>query len=128
MKHVATDIYESGEDYLERILMLQIRNGSVRSIDIANDMGFSKPSVSIAMKKLREQGYIHIKENGEISLTKEGNTIAQKTYERHLFLTSLLEKIGVNPQQAVIDACKIEHDLSDETFNALKKYAGDKKL
>lgn len=115
------NIYESAEDYLERILIIKERKNEVRSIDIAHDMGFSKPSVSIAMKKLKEAGLIAIDDKGFISLTKEGHVIADKVYERHCVLKSLLIKIGVSPEQAEKDACKVEHDLSEETFEAIKK-------
>ena len=115
------NIYESAEDYLERILILQEKNEGVRSIDIAHSMGFSKPSVSVAMKKLKEAGLIIIDDNGFISLTKEGHVIADKVYERHCVLKRLLSKIGVSPAQAEVDACKVEHDLSEETFEAIKK-------
>ena len=114
-------LFESGEDYLERILVLKERNGSVRSIDIAIDMGFSKPSVSVAMKKLRENGFITIDDNGLISLTKKGNDIATRIYERHLVLTQLFISLGVDEEIAKKDACKIEHDLSEETFKAIKE-------
>ena len=114
-------LFESGEDYLERILVLKERNGSVRSIDIAIDMGFSKPSVSVAMKKLRENGFITIDDNGSISLTKKGNDIATRIYERHLVLTQLFISLGVDEEIAKKDACKIEHDLSEETFKAIKE-------
>lgn len=114
-------LYESSEDYLERILILQERNGSVRSIDIVDDLNFSKPSVSIAMKKLRENGYINIDKKGYITLTIEGLKVAQKTYERHVFLTDLFISLGVDKEVAENDACHIEHSLSDETFDALKK-------
>ena len=114
-------LFESGEDYLERILILKERNGQVRSIDIAIDMGFSKPSVSIAMKKLRENGYITIDENGLISLTDDGYEIASCIYERHQVLTELFISLGVSEDIAKKDACKIEHDISEETFEAIKK-------
>lgn len=115
------NIYESAEDYLERILILQEEKGEVRSIDIAHDMGFSKPSISVAMKKLKEAGLIIIDENGFISLTKEGHVIADKVYERHTVLKKILIDIGVDPKQAEKDACKIEHVISEETFSAIKK-------
>ena len=115
------NIYESAEDYLERILILQERNEKVRSIDIAHDMGFSKPSISVAMKKLKEAGLIIIDEHGYISLTKEGHVIADKVYERHCVLKKALISIGVDPEQAEKDACKVEHVISEETFNAIKK-------
>lgn len=112
--------YESLEDYLERILMLQERNGFVRSIDIANDMGFSKPSVSIAMKKLKEKNLIEIDKNGHIFLTESGAEIANRTYAKHKIIYSLLIKVGVSEETARQDACKIEHSLSDETVEKLK--------
>ena len=116
------NIYESAEDYLERILILQERNKEVRSIDIAHDMGFSKPSISIAMKKLKEAGLIKIDENGFITLTKEGHVIADKVYERHCVLKQTLINIGVSPEQAEKDACKVEHVISEETFQAIKEH------
>ena len=114
-------LLESSEDYLEKILILSEKQDKVRSIDIVEDMHFSKPSVSIAMKKLRENGYIKIDDKGYITLTEEGEKAARKTYERHLLLTELLTSIGVSQETAEKDACRIEHDLSDETFDAIKK-------
>ena len=116
------NIYESAEDYLERILILQERNKEVRSIDIAHDMGFSKPSISVAMKKLKEAGLIVIDDNGFITLTKEGHVIADKVYERHCVLTKVLTSIGVSEEQAEKDACKVEHVISEETFEAIKEH------
>ena len=116
------NIYESAEDYLERILILQERNKEVRSIDIAHDMGFSKPSISVAMKKLKEAGLINIDKNGFITLTKEGHVIADKVYERHCVLTKVLTSIGVSEEQAEKDACKVEHVISEETFDAIKDH------
>ena len=115
------NIYESAEDYLERILILQEEKGKVRSIDIAKDMGFSKPSISVAMKKLKEAGLIVIDEHGYITLTKEGHVIADRTYERHRVLKKVLIDIGVDPKIAEKDACKVEHVISEETFAAIKK-------
>ena len=116
------NIYESAEDYLERILILQERNKEVRSIDIAHDMGFSKPSISVAMKKLKEAGLINIDKSGFITLTKEGHVIADKVYERHCVLMKVLVNIGVDPEQAEKDACKVEHVISEETFEAIKNH------
>ena len=116
------NIYESAEDYLERILILQEKKEGVRSIDIAHDMGFSKPSISIAMKKLKEAGLIDIDEHGFITLTKEGHVIADKVYERHKVLKQVLIDIGVDPKQAEKDACKVEHVISEDTFEAIKKH------
>lgn len=112
---------QSEEDYLETILILS-QNGSVRSIDIANDMNYSKPSISIAMKKLKEKNYITIDKQGYIELTNEGHIIASLVYEKHTILSTLLIELGVSKEQALIDACKIEHCISDETFEKLKQY------
>ena len=119
------NIYESGEDYLETILILSKQNGNVKSIDIAQQMNFSKPSVSVAMKKLKEKGLIVVDEFGFITLTSSGLEIANKTYDRHSFITDLLIKLGVNEDTAKEDACKIEHNLSDESFTAIKRYFND---
>jgi len=115
-------IYESAEDYLEAILILREKKGLVRSIDIANYLGFSKPSVSVAMKKFRENGYIRVDEAGVITLLPEGETIAQRIYERHRTLTDCFIALGVTPEVAAADACKVEHDLSDETFQKIKEH------
>ena len=114
-------IQKSAEGYLETILMIHQKKGSVRSIDIANELQFSKPSVSVAMKNLRENGYIEMAKDGEISLLPPGLAIAQKIYERHQVLTGLLTGLGVDPVTAEEDACQIEHVISVETFAALKK-------
>ena len=113
-------IKESAENYLETILMLKNKNGSVRSIDIANELGVSKPSVSVAMKAFREEGYITVDENGGISLTEKGKEIADRMYERHEIIASVLMKIGVSKETAYEDSCKIEHDISNETFEKIK--------
>lgn len=113
-------IQESAENYLETILILQRRIGLVRSIDIVNEMKFSKPSVSNAMKQFRENGYITVDKQGFITLTPKGQTVAEKTYERHVILTKWLISIGVTEQTAIEDACRIEHDLSDESFDKIK--------
>lgn len=116
------NIHESGEDYLETILILKERKGNVRSIDIANEMNFKKPSVSYAMKQFRENGYIAVDEDGFIHLTNRGEEVAQRIYERHKVLTQMLISLGVSNENARRDACKIEHDLSDETFDRIKEY------
>ncbi len=116
-------IYESAEDYLEAILILRERRGTVRSIDIANELNFTKPSVSIAMKKLRESGYIAMDREGLITLLPAGEKIAQRIYERHRLLTAFFVHLGVSPDVAAADACKVEHDLSDETFRRIKEHA-----
>ena len=113
---------ESAEDYLETILVLLHRKGHVRSIDIANEMSYSKPSVSTAMKKLRENGYIEMDGDGHITLLPPGEAIAQRIYDRHKLLTQLLVRLGVDPKTAAADACKIEHDLSDESFEKIKAH------
>lgn len=117
------EIYRSAEDYLEAILMLRERLGVVRSIDIAGELGYSKPSVSIAMKKLRENGYILVDKEGYITLLPAGEKVAQHIYERHRLLTEFFVRLGVDPQVAADDACKVEHDLSDETFQKIKEHA-----
>ncbi len=116
-------IQESAENYLETILILQRRNGAVRSIDIANELDFSKPSVSIAMRNLRENEYIQVDEHGFITLLPSGLKIAERMMERHNLLTGLLTTLGVSPKIAAEDACRIEHVISDETFEAIKNYA-----
>jgi len=113
---------ESSEDYLEAILMLREQLGKVRSIDIVYKLGYSKPSISIAMKKLREKGLVNMDADGYITLTDEGLKIARHTYTRHKVLTCFFENIGVNPKTAENDACKIEHDISDETFKRLREF------
>ena len=114
---------ESQEDYLEKILQISQKKELVHAIDIAREMNFSKPSVSIAMSKLKELGYIDINEKGEIFLTESGLEIAQKTLEKHLILTKILVSLGVDEETAKEDACRIEHDLSDKTWDAIKKHA-----
>lgn len=117
-------IQESAENYLETILVLKKEKGTVRSIDIAVQLGFSKPSVSVAMKNLRENGYIEMDKNGSISLTKSGMDIAEKIYERHTFLSEWLIRLGVSPETARKDACRMEHVISAESFEALKQHTG----
>ena len=117
------NIHESAEDYLEAILSLGEKRGSVRSIDIANELEVTKPSVSVAMKKLRENGYIEVGEDGMISLLPEGREIAERIYERHRLLTSFFVDLGVDAGTAAKDACKVEHDLSEETFQKIKEHA-----
>ncbi len=118
-------ILESAENYLETILVLQRRNGHVRSIDIVNELEFTKPSVSVAMKNLRQNGLIEIDGNGYISLLDEGKKIAESIYERHTILTQWLIGLGVSPEIASEDACKIEHVISTESFLAIKsQYQG----
>lgn len=115
-------IQESAENYLETILMLKKRKGAVRSIDIANELEFSKPSVSVAMKNLRENGYIEVDGDGFISLLPSGVAIAEKIYERHTVISDWLVALGVKPEVAAEDACRIEHVISAESFEAVKKH------
>lgn len=117
------NLYESAENYLEAILSLHERHGMVRSIDIANELHFSKPSVSVAMKKLRESGYIEVDKDGFISLLPAGEEVANRIYERHKLLTEFFIRLGVDPKVAAEDACKIEHYLSEETFQKIKQHA-----
>ena len=114
-------IYESGQDYLERILMLKEKNKYVRSIDIANDMDVTRQSVHRAIKYFKENNYIIVEENGNINLTEKGLKVAKETLERHTVLTKLLIYIGNDEKTAEADACKIEHDISEKTFKLLKK-------
>ncbi len=115
-------IKESAENYLEAILKIGKEKGSVRSIDIANELNFSKPSVSVAMKNFREEGYINVDADGLITLTDKGKAVAERVYERHEVIASLLIAIGVDKDVAYEDSCKIEHDLSDETFSKIKEF------
>ncbi len=116
-------IQKSAEDYLEMILILEKRLGFVRSIDIATELGFSKPSVSVAMKNLRMSGYIDVDAMGGIHLLDSGREIAERMLERHTTISSILMKIGVSAETAADDACKIEHVISAESFDAIKRYA-----
>ena len=114
---------ESQEDYLEKILQISQKKECVHAIDIAREMSFSKPSVSIAMNKLKEAGYIQINDKGEITLTPSGLVIAEKTLEKHIILTNMLVSLGVSEETAREDACRMEHDISDETWKVIKKHA-----
>lgn len=116
-------IQESAENYLETILIIGQRKGNVRSVDIANELDFSKPSVSVAMKKLRESGYIVVDADGRIALTESGRKVAERIYERHRFLSDWLVALGVSPETAAEDACRIEHVISAESFEKLKEHA-----
>ena len=115
------NIHESAENYLEAILILKNERGAVRSIDIANELSFSKPSVSVAMKNLRQKNLITVADNGDIRLTEEGHKIADKVYERHQLISSWLMMLGVQEKTALHDACRIEHIISEESFQALKR-------
>lgn len=116
-------MHESGEMYLEAILVLSKRSGFVRSVDVGEYLGYSKPSVSRAMGILRKGDYIRMDRDGALTLTDSGREIAEKIYERHTLLSSLLIHLGVSEQTATADACKLEHDISDESFQAIKRYA-----
>ena len=116
------EIHESAEDYLESILMLKERLGVVRSIDVVNELGYSKPSVSVAMKKLRENGYIEMDHEGYLTLTEAGMAVADRTLTRHRTLTKFFVSLGVDPEIAAVDACKVEHDLSPQTFDKLREH------
>ncbi|MCI8443153.1 MAG: metal-dependent transcriptional regulator [Provencibacterium sp.] len=116
------EIHESAENYLEAILVLQQKNGAVRSIDVAQHMNFTKPSVSRAMSLFRQNGYVTMDRDGFIELTVSGREIAERIYERHRLLTDWLIHLGVSPETAAEDACRIEHDISRETFDCLKEF------
>ena len=118
-------VHESGEMYLEAILVLSKKSGFVRSIDVGEYLGYSKPSVSRAMGILRGGGYITVDKDGAITLTDSGREIAEKIYERHTLLSSLLIRLGVSEETATADACKLEHAISDESFQAIKRYAAN---
>ena len=114
--------HESAEDYLENILILRERNGNVRSIDIVNEMNYSKPSISIAMKKLRSEGMVEMDLNGYITLTPRGEEIAQRIYSRHRLLQKVLMAIGVEEETAAEEACRIEHDINDDTYDKINAF------
>ncbi|MBQ8162125.1 MAG: metal-dependent transcriptional regulator [Clostridia bacterium] len=114
-------IHESAEDYLESILMLRLEKGYARSVDIAQRLNVTKPSVSVAMKQLRENDYILMDDDNLITLTEKGKAIAERIYDRHTTLTEYLVMLGVNRETAREDACKMEHDLSEETFQTFKR-------
>ncbi len=113
-------IHEAAENYLETIYMIRRRDGSCRSVDVASELGYSKPTISVMMKNLRENGYIRIDDGGELILTETGMEIALRMVERHEIISLALMAIGVSEETARKDACKIEHDISDETFEAIK--------
>jgi len=115
-------IKESAENYLETIYSLIKKNGSVRSIDIANELGFSKPSISVAMKGFREEGYIYVDHEGKITLTEKGLEVAERVYERHQLIAKALMALGVSESTAYEDSCKLEHVLSTESFEKIKEH------
>ena len=118
-------LQESGEMYLETIYILSAKSSSVRSVDVGEYMGYSKPSVSRAVGILKKGGYVVTDTDGYLSLTDAGTEVAKKIYERHTVLTEFLVRLGVSRETAVEDACRMEHDISDETFEALKRHAGE---
>lgn len=120
------EIHKSAEDYLETILKLRQQKGQVRSIDVVTDLHFSKPSVSVAMKKLRESGHVEMDENGLLTLTESGEAVARRIFERHQVLTQMLTALGVDEETAAEEACKIEHDISDGTFEKIKAHFVEK--
>lgn len=122
MSYIKHKSEESVEDYLETILILSKRLPYVRSIDIANELSYSKPSISVAMKNLRVNDYIIVSEEGYINLTKSGKELAELILDRHTTLSNMLICLGVDKKTAIADACKIEHDISPESFNAIKKH------
>lgn len=122
MKGLLMKIKESAENYLETILVLKNKNGLVRSIDVATHLGFSKPSVSVAMKSFREEGYITVDQNGSIELTEKGMIIAEEMFERHNIIANALIAIGVEEETAYDDSCKIEHHISKQSFEKIKEY------
>ena len=115
-------IHEAAENYLETIYMIRRRDGSCRSVDVASELGYSKPTISVMMKNLRENGYIRIDDGGELILTESGMEIALRMFERHEIISKVLMMMGVSEETARKDACKIEHDISNETFEAIKKH------
>lgn len=119
-------IQKSSEDYLEAMLMMQEKHGFIRSVDVAAELGVTKPSVSYAVKRLRENGYILMNSDGLITLTDAGMEIAQRMFERHKLLSELLCRLGVDEKTAREDACKIEHDISQKSFDAICRYAKNK--
>ena len=121
-RYKSMQIKESAENYLETIYVLSKKQGSVRSIDIANEMGFTKASISVAMKRLREDEYIKVEQNGAIRLTGKGESIAVKIYEKHQIIAKVLIALGVSEETAFNDSCKIEHVISSETFEKIKEH------
>ena len=115
-------IHEAAENYLETIYMIRRRDGSCRSVDVASELGYSKPTISVMMKNLRENGYIRIDDGGELILTESGMEIALRMFERHEIISKFFMMMGVSEDTARKDACKIEHDISNETFEAIKKH------
>ena len=122
------EIQESGEMYLETILILSNQKANVRSIDVANYMNYSKPSISRGIGILKDNGYVTVDDGGFLHLTESGRAIAEKIYERHRVLSAFFESIGISADTASADACRIEHVISDETFSAIKRFIDDNKM
>ena len=123
---ITVSLHESAEMYLETIYQLSQNQATVRSIDVAETMGYSKPSISRAVGLLKKGGYLVMEKDGSLTLTESGLEIAQKVYERHTILTNVLVRLGVSPEVAAEDACKMEHVISDETFNAMKRHMNER--
>ena len=121
-------IHESGENYLEQIFMLSQKMDKVRAVDLCTALGFSRPTVSVMLRDLRAEGFVTVKENGGLSLTEKGEIVAKRMYERHCIIAEILMRLGVSHDVALADACKIEHDLSDETFARICDYLDRSKL
>lgn len=119
-------IHESGENYLEEIFILSEQKEKVRAVDLCAVLGFSRPTVSVMLRQLREDGFVTVAENGGIALTESGEAVARRVYERHCIIAQLLMSLGVSRETAMEDACKIEHDISDETFSKLRQYVEQK--
>ena len=122
---IIMSLHESAEMYLETIYQLSMEHSHVRSIDVAESMGYSKPSISRAVGLLKKGGYLLMEKDGSLTLTESGLEIAQKVYERHTILTNVLIRLGVTPEVAAEDACKMEHVISDETFDAMKRHLSE---
>lgn len=120
-------IHESGENYLEQIFVLSRQKDKVRAVDLCTALGFSRPTVSVMLRELRADGFVTAKENGGLALTKKGEEVAVRMYERHCMIAEVLMRLGVSHDVALADACKIEHDLSDETFNCIRAYFNSSK-
>ena len=117
-------IHESGENYLEQLLLLSKQKEKVRAVDLCAALGFSRPTVSIMLRELRAGGFVVIADNGGLALTEKGKAVAHKIYDRHCLISEILISIGVTPEVARADACKIEHDISDETLNCIRRATG----
>lgn len=119
-------IHESGENYLEEIFILSEKKEKVRAVDLCAALGFSRPTVSVMLRQLRADGFVTVAENGGLALTESGEAVARRVYERHCIIAELLMSLGVSREVAMEDACKIEHDISDETFSKLRRYVEQK--